>query len=314
MDPVLGGKIGLADTGWVYVPTACTPTARCRVHVVFHGCKQYAGNPEVREAVYKNAGYNEWAATNKIIVVYPQTKPIVIDLLGLSPTLPDALKSAFTEISSEGCWDWWGLDGSLPRNSEFAQKTGHQILAIRKMLDRLAEGFVPGGGPSGNFGVPQHVSVADRTSTSLTLIWQPNNAATGFNVYRSPSRNGAYTKINNGGPVSGASFADQQLTPKTTYYYQVSAIDAANNESTRSNAVHKKTGSTPRACDPYYSSNPIHVLKLRAVVDVFNNTYAIDSTKIPPVGQPMGPDKADKYQHLIKDKWPLPVYHIHYCR
>jgi poly(3-hydroxybutyrate) depolymerase len=39
VDPAL---VGLADTGHVYVPTACK-TATCRVHVVFHGCKQYEG-------------------------------------------------------------------------------------------------------------------------------------------------------------------------------------------------------------------------------------------------------------------------------
>ena len=75
VDPAL---IGLADTGYVYVPKACK-TETCRVHVAFHGCKQYAG--KVGNAVYKHAGYNKWAGTNKLIVLYPQT----VDNLVLNP-------------------------------------------------------------------------------------------------------------------------------------------------------------------------------------------------------------------------------------
>ena len=71
VDPTLiPAFIGLADSGHVYVPKACK-TETCRVHIVFHGCKQ--NEATVGNAVYKNAGYNEWAATNKIIVLYPQT-------------------------------------------------------------------------------------------------------------------------------------------------------------------------------------------------------------------------------------------------
>jgi hypothetical protein len=38
-----------------------------------------------------HAGYNEWADTNNLIALYPQTRP--------SPISPYNLKA---------CWDWWG--------------------------------------------------------------------------------------------------------------------------------------------------------------------------------------------------------------
>jgi hypothetical protein len=112
VDAVDPSLVGLADTGHVYVPTVCK-TATCRVHVVFHGCKQYEG--KVHNAVYAHAGYNRWAATNKIIVLYPQTV-------------------ANAALNPDGCWDWWGFSEALP-NANFARKTGHQISAIKKMLD-----------------------------------------------------------------------------------------------------------------------------------------------------------------------------------
>src|SRR5204863_5113959 len=112
--------VGLADTGYLYVPAACQPklgAAACRVHVVFHGCRQYAGN--VGDAVYRHAGYNEWADTNRIIVLYPQTRPSAIP------------------INPKGCFDWVGLT-----RTDFASRTGDQISAFKAMLDRLAQNYV----------------------------------------------------------------------------------------------------------------------------------------------------------------------------
>ena len=94
-------SIGLADTGFLYVPIGCLPQGQsqepCRVHVVFHGCQQYAGNPKVGKAVIERAGYNRWADTNKLIVLYPQTA--ATDPAPLNP---------------KGCWDWWGVSRPPP--------------------------------------------------------------------------------------------------------------------------------------------------------------------------------------------------------
>jgi poly(3-hydroxybutyrate) depolymerase len=40
---------------------------------------------------YTYGGYNEWAESNNIIVVYPQ-----------------AVKSEFMPMNPSGCFDWWG--------------------------------------------------------------------------------------------------------------------------------------------------------------------------------------------------------------
>jgi hypothetical protein len=143
-DGVNPKSIGLADTGYVYVPTACLPQT-CRVHVVFHGCLQYAGNPKVKRAVVEHGGYNKWAATNKLIVLYPQTIATNDPNEPFDPNLPG---------NPKGCWDWWGYS-PLPRNNEYARKPGYQISAIRAMLERLAVGFVAGGS-SDTFGPPQN--------------------------------------------------------------------------------------------------------------------------------------------------------------
>jgi hypothetical protein len=114
----------MADTGYVYIPTACESGASCGIHVALHGCKQYreagdaGGKDAIGDVFIKNAGYNEWGETNNIIILYPQTVPT--GLMGGNPN---------------GCWDWWGY-----KDANYHVKSGKQMLAIKKMIDRLASG------------------------------------------------------------------------------------------------------------------------------------------------------------------------------
>lgn len=280
--------VGLADTGFVYVPAACQ-TQTCRVHIVFHGCKQYA--QKVGDAVYGRGGYNRWADPNKIIVLYPQTAPVGNEPLG----------------NLDGCWDWWGFTGDSEH--DFVRKTGRQISAIRKMVDRLAAGAPQSGGPPDTFGPPQGLRVSDSTPTSLAIVWQTNNAASGFNIYRSPKKSGTYTKINNT-PSPGPSFVDRGLTPKTTYYYKVSAVDGSNHESALTGPIHKKTASNPTACNPYFSNNLTHVQMGRAFAGLDGTGHVVARA----VGtlEILGPIDEDHFSQLLKDG-PLPIYHVRYC-
>jgi poly(3-hydroxybutyrate) depolymerase len=101
----------LTQTALVYVPTSCE-AGGCRVHVAFHGCQQ--NRPAVGAAFTRETGYAEWADANKVLVLFPEVG-----------------KSALNPM---GCWDWWGYSG---RN--YLTKDAPQIVAVRRMLDRLAE-------------------------------------------------------------------------------------------------------------------------------------------------------------------------------
>lgn len=118
---------GMSRTGWVYVPAACQQTGSCKVHVAFHGCKQYPGSPfaagpqgKFGDTFVKNAGYNSWADTNSMVVLYPQAHALV-------------LNTRLNRLNPLGCWDWWGYD-----DGAYAKKSGRQMAAVKKMLDRLA--------------------------------------------------------------------------------------------------------------------------------------------------------------------------------
>jgi hypothetical protein len=122
-NPFVDGKaaaISMADSGYVYLPKACE-AERCRVHVVFHGCRQNAA--EVGERFAREAGYNRWADSNRIVVLYPQT----LARSGWS-------FSGWNFVwNPRGCWDWWGYTGA-----QYATKNGPQIRAVKAMLDRLS--------------------------------------------------------------------------------------------------------------------------------------------------------------------------------
>jgi poly(3-hydroxybutyrate) depolymerase len=100
---------GMADTGWLYVPPACAAIATpCRLHVVFHGCRQNTAN--VGQQYVRSTGYNRWADTNRMVVLYPQTSTSAVN----------------------SCWDWWGYD-----RADYARKSGPQMAAVRAMVGRL---------------------------------------------------------------------------------------------------------------------------------------------------------------------------------
>lgn len=119
-------NLGMADTGWVYVPAACAANVKCKLHVAFHGCTQtYA---TIGDKFIKNTGYTRWADTNNIIVLFPQAR---VD----NNTYPTPANG--TVGNPNGCWDTVGFYGA-----NYAQKAGAQLSAIKAMVDRLSANSV----------------------------------------------------------------------------------------------------------------------------------------------------------------------------
>lgn len=105
----------LSPEGHVYIPAACTAAdANCRLHVSIHGCGQNETN--IGNDWYTDLNINNWADTNKIVVIYPQVG---------SATIP---------YNPKGCWDWWGYSGPA-----YAWKSGLQVAAIKAMVDAVSK-------------------------------------------------------------------------------------------------------------------------------------------------------------------------------
>jgi poly(3-hydroxybutyrate) depolymerase len=118
---------GLLDTGYLYVPKACEPgaTQRCRLHVVLHGCLQSA--EVLHDEFYTKIGVNEWADTNRIVVLYPQAHATSVSELSSQDFL------SLFNTNMQGCWNWWGYAG----DKQFLTKQGVQVRAIWSMVQRV---------------------------------------------------------------------------------------------------------------------------------------------------------------------------------
>ena len=62
--------LSLGDTGYLFVPEDCQRGESCRIHIAFHGCAQDIGH--IGQRFVENTGYNAWADTNHLIVLYPK--------------------------------------------------------------------------------------------------------------------------------------------------------------------------------------------------------------------------------------------------
>lgn len=104
---------GMANTGYVYIPQSCEAGGTgCKLHIALHGCVQDIGT--IKDTFARNAGYNAWADTNRIVVLYPQAAAIA--------PMPNP----------KACWDWWGYD-----DKDYSLQSGRQLRAIKQMADRL---------------------------------------------------------------------------------------------------------------------------------------------------------------------------------
>jgi hypothetical protein len=110
----MAGEATMLPTALAYVPKACRDGETCGIHIAFHGCQQ--STAFVGDVFARKAGYNEWAETNKLIILYPQ-----VDSSKIAPMNP------------MGCWDWWGYTGD-----EYATRAGEQIVVVKNMIDALA--------------------------------------------------------------------------------------------------------------------------------------------------------------------------------
>lgn len=99
---------------FLYVPVACAAGEACGVHVALHGCSM--ADDAIGDAFATGAGYNEWAETNRLLVLYPQ--------VAMSTVMP---------VNPRGCWDWWGYTGD-----DYATRSGAQVAAIVEMIEALS--------------------------------------------------------------------------------------------------------------------------------------------------------------------------------
>jgi poly(3-hydroxybutyrate) depolymerase len=113
-----GKDISLANQGYIYIPAACAAgsSTACKLHVSFHGCSQ--DEASIGNDYAAHSGFNDWAETNNIVVVYPYA------LANMALGNPNA------------CWDWWGYTDSKT-DVNYVLQSGVQIKFAKSIVDTV---------------------------------------------------------------------------------------------------------------------------------------------------------------------------------
>lgn len=72
---------------------------------------------------------------------------------------------------------------------------------------------------------PEKVEVTAKSTTSAVVSWKSGMNVTGYNVYRSTTKNGTYKKV---GTSTTDSYTDKGLTKGKTYFYKVASYTNSN--------------------------------------------------------------------------------------
>jgi poly(3-hydroxybutyrate) depolymerase len=215
-------SLSLGDTGYVFVPKACADGAACRVHIALHGCKQDVG--DIDRHFVDDTGYNAWADTNRLIVLYPQT-----------------MSSSFLPFNPQACWDWWSY---VDHQDSYVTRSGSQIRTIKAMLDALTEHATRATTPAAAAAAPNTLTVIDTSDTAADLAWPGQEGQIAYRI----SRAGADGQFSAVGTATGPSFADTGLTPRSAYRWRVTAV-VNGVEGPPSNEATATTRATPARCD-----------------------------------------------------------------
>ncbi|GHE21022.1 poly(3-hydroxybutyrate) depolymerase [Halomonas urumqiensis] len=108
---------GLADSGYLYIPEVCDEGG-CGLTMALHGCGM--GAEQIDDTFVRYNGLNEWADTNRRVVIYPQVETSM--------------------ANPQGCFDWWGYaESTWQLDPLHDSRQGTQVSALMAMLERLEE-------------------------------------------------------------------------------------------------------------------------------------------------------------------------------
>jgi hypothetical protein len=190
------------------------------------------------------------------VISYVATTPVTgVTNLNLVPFFADAVSRGSLQPS------WWLIDVEYG----FEIWTGGQGLAMSNFSVSAAAGSSSGGGSSCGTtpSAPSGLRGTAASSSVINLSWTADTAPanctiTGYNVYRSTTS--GFTPSSSNLIASGVtanSYSDSGLSPSTTYYYKIEALDTAGGSAPSAQASATtsaaSTGGSVSGCHVAYS-------------------------------------------------------------
>lgn len=172
------------------------------------------------------ANYEVWTGSQSSwrIVSYVATTPVTsVTNLNLVPFFGDAVSRGSLDPS------WWLIDVEFG----FEIWTGGQNLGASNFSVSAAAGSGSGGSCTTVPSAPSGLTGTAASSSVINLSWNAdaapaNCSITGYNVYRSSTSGFTPSSSNQiAQNVTATSYSDSGLSPSTTYYYKIEALDGA---------------------------------------------------------------------------------------
>ena len=203
--------------------------------------------------IIDNTGYNAWADTNHLIVLYPQTQS--------SPFLP---------VKSGGSAGTGGPMSII--RTPTSTKSGAQIMAIKAMLDALTAAAmpVPAAAPGAPGVAPERLIVGEHLRITVRrMAWSPVPGRDRAIAFGAP---GPAPCSLLPAPSRAPSFGDSGLMPQSPYRWRVSAI-VGGVESPASADAAGTTRSTPQPAKyRQLPDRPLRPAKYRGTIAAYVRT------------------------------------------
>lgn len=218
------------------------------------GVIQPFGSP-TSTATIDGADYEVWTGNQSSwkVISYVATNPVTgVTNLDLKPFFADAVSRGSLDPS------WWLIDVEYG----FEIWTGGQGLAMSNFSVSAAAGSSGGGANCATApSAPSGLRGTAASSSVINLSWNADTAPAnctiaGYNVYRSTTSGFTPSSANLiASGVTATSYSDSGLSPSTTYYYAVEAVDAAgaSNPSAQAAAMTSAPSGGSSSCHVTYS-------------------------------------------------------------
>src|SRR5579862_4107532 len=218
------------------------------------GVIQPFGQP-IGTATVSGANYEVWTGNQSSwkVISYVATSPVAgVSNLNLLPFFSDAVSRGSLDPS------WWLIDVEFG----FEIWTGGQGLAMSNFSVSAAAGSSGGGAQCSTApSAPSGLRGTAASSSVINLSWNADTAPAnctiaGYNVYRSTTSGFTPSSGNQiASGVTATSYSDSGLSPSTTYYYKIEAVDAAgaSGASAQAPATTPAAGGGSAGCHVTYS-------------------------------------------------------------
>ena len=162
------------------------------------------------------AGYNDWADTNNLVILYPQTKA-----------------SQISPSNGNACWNWWGYCNDP---DTYDTQQGSQMNMVYLMIQKIGSSFV-------TIDSPTNLTVTGVTDSSVSLQWTGVAQANSYNIRRGG------VKVNQR-PIVTTSYTDSSVQSGSFYSYEVVSVEGSAISAPSSPVLAHTSGSPPSLSAP----------------------------------------------------------------